>query len=422
MERKITNEFLKWKNDGVKKPMFLYGTRQVGKTYSVLEFGEKYYKNIAYFDVSNNSLLTDMLEKEKILDRIITSLSLFSCENIFKGDTLIVFDNCDEIETIRSMKIFNNSGYDVIIIGSNRNNINKVHMSDFYYRQMMPLDFEEYLLNNDKVQLIDFIRESYDSGKAMPFHQMAMDAYNEYLICGGFPEVIMARLMGQNDLQIEAIKQKIINIYRSEYSKYDSDNANFVRSNEIINSMPLQLTKENRKFQYGMIKKGGRSKEYEGSINVLVANSILNRSYRLLDIKSPLSSVRDGESFKLYCNDVGLLYTMLHLNRTKFLNDSDVRRSLVENNVANTLVNNGYNLYYHQSDGKAEVGFVIQNRVGKIIPIDLVNMKLTKAKALSLFLAKYNLTDAIRITENNFSHKKGIKYIPLYATFCLKDI
>ena len=97
-------------------------------------------------------------------------------------------------------------------------------------------------------------------------------------------------------------------------SKYDNDNANFVRSNEIINSMPFQLTKENRKFQYGFIKKGGRSKDYDGSINILVANNILNRSYRLLDVKSPLSSMRDLESFKLYVNDVGLLYTMLHLN------------------------------------------------------------------------------------------------------------
>ena len=343
-------------------------------------------------------------------------------EEISKDGTLIIFDNCDDVDTIKNMKIFNNKGYDVIIIGSNRANINKIHIEEFYYRQMMPLDFEEYLQNTNKAQLVDFIKDSYDNDTPMPFHQMAMDAYYDYLITGGFPEVIIAQLSGQNDLQLEAIKQKIINIYRSEYSKYDNNNANYVRSNEVINSMPLQLTKENRKFQYGFIKKGGRSKDYEGSINILVANNILNRSYRLLDIKSPLSSVRDLESFKLYVNDVGLLYTMLHLNRNKFLLDDNIRRSLVENNVANTLIMNGYNLYYYQSDGKAEISFIIQNRFGKIIPVELVNMKLTKAKALSLFLVKYNLIDSVRITENNFSSKKGIKYIPLYATFCLKDI
>lgn len=421
MERKITNEFLKWKNENISKPMFLYGTRQVGKTYSVLEFGEKYYKNVAYFDTMNNPLLTTTLIKEKILSRVIDKLMELSCEEIVKGETLIVFDNCEDVETIRSMKIFNNSMYDVIIIGSNRDMINKVHMDDFYYRQMMPLDFCEYLLNTDKAQLVDFIKDSYINDTPMPFHQMAMDAYNEYLMCGGFPEVVLAR-NSQNDLQLEAIKQKIINIYKSECVKYDNNNISFVRSNEVIDSMPLQLTKENKKFQYGSIKKGGRSKDYEGSINTLVTNGILNRSYRINDIKSPLSSVRDLESFKLYCNDVGLLYTMLHLNKNKFMCDDEIRRSLIENNVANTLVNNGYNLYYHQSDGKAEISFVIQNRIGKVIPIDLVNMKLTKAKALSLFLSKYGLIDGIRITEDNFSFKKGIKYIPVYATFCLKDI
>ena len=421
MERKITNEFLKWKKDGVNKPLFLYGTRQVGKTYSVLAFGEKYYRNVSYFDTTNNPILKELLVKEKILDRVISKLSILSGEDIF-DDTLIVFDNCDDMDIIKSMKIFTMANYDVIIIGSNRDKISKVHMEDFYYRQMMPLDFEEYLQNTDKDQLIDFIKDSYDNNTPMPFHQMAMDAYNNYLMCGGFPEVVNAQLNGQNDLQIEAIKQKIIDIYRSEYAKYDNNNINFLRSNEIINSMPFQLTKDNRKFQYGQIKKGGRSKDYEGSINILVANNILNRSYRLNDIKSPLSSVRDSESFKLYCNDVGLLYTMLHLNKNIFSNSDEIRRSLVENNLANTLLNNGYNLYYYQSDGKAEISFVIQNRVGKIIPVELVNMKLTKAKALRMFLNKYNLIDAIRITEDNFCLKKGIKYVPLYATFCLKDI
>lgn len=421
MERKITNELLKWKNN-ISKPMFLYGTRQVGKTYSVLEFGKNYYNNIAYFDTFNNLELEVILEKETILDRLINKLSILCGEEINKDNTLIVFDNCEDINLIKNMKIFNNGNYDVVIISSDRDKISKAHIGDFYYKMMMPLDFEEYLNNTSQSQLIDFIKDSYETGKEMPFHKMAMEVYYDYLICGGFPEVVIASLNGQTDLQIEVLKQKIINIYRSEYSKYDNDNANYIRSNEIINSMPYQLTKENRKFQYGMIKKGGRSKDYDGSINILVANSILNRSYRLLDIKSPLSSVRDLESFKLYVNDVGLLYTMLHLNKNKFLNDDNIRRSLIENNIANTLIINGYNLYYYQSDGKAEVSFVIQNRIGKIIPVEHVNMKLTKAKALTMFLNKYNLSDAIRITENNFSNKKGIKYIPLYATFCIKDI
>ena len=112
----------------------------------------------------------------------------------------------------------------------------------------------------------------------------------------------------------------------------------------------------------------------------------------------------------------------MHLNKMKFITDNDIRKTLIENNVANTLVNLGYNLYYYQSEGKTEISFVIQNRLGNIIPIEIVNMNLTKAKALSMFMTKFKVNNPIRLTEDNFSKKKNVKYIPLYATFCLKDL
>ena len=131
---------------------------------------------------------------------------------------------------------------------------------------------------------------------------------------------------------------------------------------------------------------------------------------------------RDVESFKLYFNDVGLLYSSLFLNKQRFLMDLDIRRSLVENEIANTLVRNGFNLYYYQSDGKAEISFVVQDRNGKIMPIEVVNMKLTKAKAMSLFTSKFNLEECIRLTEENFSKKKGVRFIPVYAVCYLKEL
>ena len=422
MERKINEDLLKWKRDSINKPFFLYGPRQIGKTYSVLEFGKKFYKNIAYFNTDNNLELLSILEKEKVLDKLIQKLSLYCGESIFL-DTLLVFDNCNDEKMIKTLKIFgdNNNEYQVIIISSNRMLINKVRVEEFYYRGMHAMDFFEYLTSSDKVQLVDFIKDSYDNMTPMPFHQMAMDTYYDYLVTGGFPEVVMAKLDGKTDLEIEAIKKKILDVYCGEYALYDDGN-NLLKTNEVIKSLPLQLIKDNKKFQYGIIKKGARSKEYESSINNLVTNGILNRSYRLLDIKSPLLSLKDDESFKLYFNDVGLLYTSLFLNKTKFLSDSDIRRSLVENEVANSLVKQGYSLYYYQSEGKAEINFVIQTRSGKIIPIEVVNMKLTKAKAMSMFLTKFNLSDCIRLTEDNFSKKKGVRFVPIYASCYLKDL
>ena len=423
MERNITDDLLKWKRDSINKPFFLYGARCVGKTYSVLEFGKKFYKNIAYFNTDKNNELFNLLDKEKVLDKLVSKLSLVCGESIFPDDTLIVFDNCNDEKMIKSLKIFgqDNSPYHVVIIGSNRIAITKTRIEEFYYRSMSTMDFFEYLSNSDKVQLIDFIKDSFDNNTPMPFHQMAMEAYYEYLITGGFPEVVNLKLSGGTDLEVEVIKRKIMDIYRSEYSLYNNG-SDILKCEDIISVLPICLTKDNKKFQYGAIKKGARSKEYEDSINNLVANGIVTRSFRLNDVKSPLLGARDIESFKLYFNDVGLLYTTLFLNKQRFLMDLDIRRSLIENEVANTLIRNGFNLYYYQSDGKAEISFVIQDRNGKIMPIEVVNMKLTKAKAMSLFVNKFNLKECIRLTEDNFSKKKGVRFIPVYATCYLKEL
>ena len=423
MERKITDDLLKWKRDSINKPFFLYGPRCVGKTYSVLEFGKKFYKNIAYFNTDKNIELFNILDKEKVLEKLVAKLALVCGESIFSDDTLIVFDNCNDEKMMKALKIFgnDNSPYNVVIIGSNKIAITNNRIEEFYYRSMSTMDFFEYLSNSDKVQLIDFIKDSFDNNTSMPFHQMAMETYYEYLITGGFPEVVNAKLSGASDLEIEVLKRKIMDIYRSEYSLYNNG-ADILKCEDIMGVLPICLTKENKKFQYGTIKKGARSKEYEDSINNLVSNGIINRSYRLSDVKSPLLSVRDEESFKLYFNDSGLLYTSLFLNKQKFLMDADIRRSLVENEVANTLIRQGFNLYYYQSDGKAEISFVVQDRNGKIMPIEVVNMKLTKAKAMSLFVNKFGFTDCIRLTEENFSKKKGVRFIPVYAVCYLKEL
>ena len=423
MERKINEDLLKWKRDINKKPLLLYGTRQIGKTYSVIELGKSKYKNIAYFDTTNNIQLFNVFQKENSLDKIILKLSILSNESIFGEDTLIVFDNCNDPDFIKLLKIFgrDDNKYDVIIITSHKDILNKVKGEEFRYCKMYGMDFEEFLLNSDKKQLIDFIKDSYQTLKPMPFHQMALDMYNDYLITGGFPEVIKAFFDNESSYQLEAIKQKIYNIYISDILAINNL-VDVSRCMDVFMSLPYQLQKENRKFQYGLIKKGGRSKDYETSINNLALNSLVNRSYRLLDIKSPLSSVRDVESFKLYVSDSGLLFTMLHLNKVKLMTDEDVRRCIVENNVANVLASYGNSLYYYQSDGKAEVTFVVQNKMGKIIPVEVVNMKLTKAKSLSLFLSKYDINDSIRITEDNFNKRKNIRFVPVYATFCLKDL
>ena len=423
MKRKIIEELVKWKKDEKKIPLFLYGANCVGKTYSALEFGKQNYSNIAYFNTFNNKELNLLLDKEKVLDKLIMKLSIMCGETILKGETLIIFDNIDNPKLIKNLRIFNNeaSFYPTIFISSNIPIVNKTVYEGFYYRKMYPMDFFEYLLNTDKANLIDFIRDSYENNTKMPFHNIALDMYYEFLETGGFPEVVAAKINGLSSENLDSIKLKILNIIRSKYSLFDS-NISFIKTEEIMQAIPSTLSKENKKFQYGTIKKGARSKDYDQSINTLVNYGILNRSYRVINVKSPLNKEKDEESFKLYYNDVGLLYSGLFMNHSKLLIDNNLRKSLIENDIANTLIKLGYNIFYYQTDAKAEVEFIIQNNIGKIIPIELTSTKSSKSKILSTFNEKFNIKESIKITEDNFIKRKDTRLIPIYAICCFKDL
>ena len=421
MERKIEAFLKKWKNDIIRKPLILYGPKQIGKTFSVLSFGKKEYKNIVYFNTDNNKELIELFKKERSTEKIILNLSLMTGETILKKDTLIVFDNLDDLEIVKVLKIFGSehSEYHIIAITSHRDKLSKFKAEEFQFKGMSEMDFEEYLWAHNEKNLSTLIRESFTKRKTCPFHKVALELFTNYLQTGGMPEVIIAELNGKTPYEIDAIKQKIIDIYMKETI---TDNLiDIQRGIEVFRSIPEQLRKENKKFQYGVIGAGKRAKEYENSINYLVSNQLLYRCYKLKDIKSPLSSCKDKDSFKLYAVDDGLLYTMLHVNYKKLLSDEDLKETLYENHVAKALIEIGHSIYYYQSEGKAEVNFIIQNRMGQIIPMEITVKTNAKAKSLSFFMKKHTVAQAFRITENNFSTKKDIRYIPIYATFCLEN-
>ena len=422
MERKIEEFFKKWQKDIIRKPLILYGPKQIGKTFTVLNFGKKEYKNVVYFNTENNDEIIELFAKEKNIDKIILNLSLTSGETILKEDTLIILDNLDNLDIVKGLKLFGSerSKYHIIAITSRRERLNEFKGEELQFKGMNEMDFEEYLWAKGEKSLAELIRESYTKHKLCPFHKVALDLFQEYLMTGGLPEVVQADLDGKTIYEIDAIKQKVIDIYKKEIS-LNKVLIDIPRGIEVINSIPNQLKKENKKFQYGCIGPGKRAKEYETAINYLVNNQLVYRSYKIKNVKSPLSSCRETDSFKLYLPDHGLLFTMLHLNLKRFASDEKIKETLYENHIAKTLVEAGYSLYYYQSEGKAEVNFVIQNRLGQIIPIEIATKSMSKAKSLSVFIKKYITQQAYRITENNFSTKKEVRYIPVYAVFCLND-
>lgn len=423
MERKIYDDLLKWKKDINKKPLLLYGSRQIGKTYTTIEFGEKEYKTVAYINTENNKELLDIIKKENTIDRIISKLSLLTGESILKEDTLIILDNVVDDNIVKAIKKFGKetTEYHIIMITSLKEKLNDFKGEELQYKNMFAMDFEEYVKALGNLELIDFIKTSFKNNKPMPFHNIAMEYYEEFIMTGGLPEAVLANINKESSLKVRMIHEKQLSTYKEQLLSLDNL-IDISKANEILNILPYQLLKPNKKFQYGLMKNGGRSKEYQGALDFLSNNCIVNKCYKISEAKPPLSKCKDEESFKLYLNDTGVLFMMMHLSKMKFLTDNNLKYILFENNIASTLVSCGYNLYYYQSEGKAEVAFVVQTRAGKLIPIEIVNKNISKAKSLTLFMNKFNIEEAIRFTEDNFSRKKGVRYIPVYAAFCLKEV
>lgn len=422
MERKINKFLLKWKTDLIRKPLLIIGTRQVGKTYTALDFGKQNYQYVAYFNTDHNTILKDLFKKERSITRLAEALSIISEVPIVKNDTLLIFDNVTDEEIIKGIKLFgyDKNDYHVIAITSSRDSLLKFRGEEFQYKIMTEMDYEEFLWAIGEKEIAEKIRYAYDNHRSCSVHTKALDYFYDYLITGGLPEVVEAFATNKHYGYLDSIKERVFDINKSEL--LNSKNLiDIERGIEVMESIPKQLEKDNKKFQYGVLGYGRRAKEFENSINFLVTNQLVYRSYKIRVAKSPLSSCRELDSFKLYLPDDGLLSMRYNLTKDRLRVDENVKQALYENHIAHTLVESGYSLYYYQSEGKAEVNFVIQNRMGKIIPIELATKQGSKVKSLSVFMKKYIVTDAYRITENNFSSKKNVRYLPIYAIFCLNE-
>ena len=433
MERKMSKKLLEWKNDTEKTPLILYGARQVGKTYTILSFGKENYKNVAYINFEDNTEISKIFEQDLEVERIIKELSVKLGITILEEDTLIFFDEIQACErALTSLKYFAESKtkYHVVAAGSllgiaiNRQKysfpVGKVKMLTLY-----PLDFEEFLWALDKKNLANMIRKAFSEDKEFSLHSLANEYYRLYLAIGGMPRAILEYKEKRDMDFVTAILKDINNSYIADMAKY----ANPTETTKIMavyNIISAQLAKENKKFQYKLIKSGARAYEYEIAINWLNASGIINQCTKIKEGKLPLSAFIEPESFKIYMSDVGLLCNKFGIptNIVTVENDNmnDFKGALTENYVCNSLVQCGLKPYYWESNGKAEVDFVVQDKEGNIIPIEVKSSIHTRSKSLNVFKSLYKIPYSIRISTKNFGFENDIKCIPLYSVFCLDNL
>jgi len=411
-------------------PLIVSGARQVGKTFTILSFGKAHYRNVAYFNFESNSELQEIFERDLSPSRILRELSAKSGQSLIEGETLIFFDEIQACErALTSLKYFCEDAplFHIIAAGSllgvvvNRTRfsfpVGKVDRLNLF-----PLDFEEFLWALNLKQGSDLIREHFVKNEKFSIHQTYLDHYKTYLFVGGMPQVVN-EYISQKDFDFVLALQKNINdAYVADMAKY-ATSAETTRIMGAYNSVPAQLAKENRKFQYKLIKSGARAYDFETPLDWLQAAGVIQKCIKINEGKLPLSAFALPESFKVYLTDSGLLCSKYGIAPNFLLSESlgfeNIKGALAENHVMISLVINGYIPYYWESQGKAELDFVIQRKNGDILPIEVKSSENVRSKSLIQFITKYNPPYSIRVSTKNFGFENGIKSVPLYATFCI---
>lgn len=430
MKREIVKDLIKWKKSKNRKPLIIHGARQVGKTYIIKQFGKENYENIIYVNFETNHELSTQISDSIDAKYVINKLELFYGEKIIPGKTLIFFDEIQANErALTSLKYFYEDApkYHIIAAGSllgiaiNRNNysfpVGKVQMFNMY-----PLSFKEFLIAIGKEYLIEEIQKHFNNNERMDksIHELCLKLYRTYLVVGGMPEVVQTYLEEGKVISAIDIQAEILESYERDMTKYAENSL----SNKIISafdSIPVQLAKDNKKFQYKVVSKGGSSSIFGEAILWLKNSGIVNQVYKTSS-EMPLEMHKDLSSFKLYMSDVGLF-----VNKARYpLYQIDLSYQptmismgpLTEHYVANELRINGYDLYYWESNGKAELDFLIQKDIN-IIPIEVKTSTHIKSRSLDLYNKTYKPNYSIRISEKNFGFENNIKSVPLYAVFCI---
>lgn len=429
MERKILNSLLKWKNiKNNRLPLLIYGARQVGKTYTLRDFGERYYKNVLYINFEKSPEIHAFFDGDLSPNRILGLLGKTYKTKILKNDTLIIFDEIQTCErALTSLKYFAEEEPDYHIVGAgsllgvaiNRENhsfpVGKVIMETMY-----PLDFEEFLLACGQDVLISMIKENFDNLTPMPdaWHAKAMEYYKIYNVVGGMPAVVIQHISENPVIEVNEMQKYILDSYIADMTKYTTATEG-VKIREAYSSIPAQLMKDNKKFQYKVIQKGANASMFGDAIEWLISSGIVIKCSKTEGLFPPAAYV-DPSAFKLYMSDIGLLSYMSNISLKNLIEDELKLFSggLAENYVACTLKNNGYKLFYWESKNTAEVDFFIVKN-DKLIPIEVKANLHSKSKSLESYKSRYNAEYAIRISAKNFGFQNNIKAVPLYAAFLI---
>ncbi|MEG0873199.1 MAG: ATP-binding protein [Clostridia bacterium] len=432
MYREKIKELEEWKKLKDRMPLIIRGARQVGKTWIMKEFGKNNYENVAYINFDGNDRMARLFEGDFDINRIIQGLKVETGVDIDKKNTLLIFDEIQEVpKALTSLKYFceNANEYSIIAAGSllgvalhegTSFPVGKVDFIDLY-----PLNFEEFLLAQGEEKLVEILNEqNWDLINI--FKDKFVLYLREYYFIGGMPSAVNKFVESKDYKQVRKVQLKLLQAYEEDFSKH-APNEIVPRLKMLWNSIPAQLAKENKKFIYGLIKEGARAKEYELALSWLMDCGLIYKIDRVNKPNIPLIAYQDTSAFKLYILDVGLLGAMTRIDEKIILEGSKIftefKGSFTEQFVLTELKSNkDIPIFYWSAErATAEIDFVVQSK-GYVIPIEVKSEENLQAKSLKEFVSKYDTEINVRTSMTDYKKEDWLINIPLYNIGNIEEI
>lgn len=425
MYRVAIENLYKWKASKRRKPMIIEGARQVGKTWLMREFGSKAYTDTVYINFDSNSVMADLFASDLDTNRLIMGLELYAGRKIDPENTLLIFDEVQEVpRALSSLKYFyeNAPQYHIICAGSllgialHEGTSFPVGKVDFL--KLYPLSFKEFLMATGNERFAELL-DKRDYSMITSFKQTYIDALKHYYFIGGMPEAVQSFSEDKDFNEVRNIQKRILAAYEQDFSKH-APNEIVPKIRMVWNSIPSQLSKENKKFVYGLVREGGRAKEYETAIMWLCDCGLVHKVSRVNGAGIPLKAYEDLKAFKLFLVDVGLLSCMTGLRQRTLLDGNDLfvefKGALTEQYVCQQLKTiPDIGIYYYTNDrGSCEVDFVIDSGE-QILPVEVKAEVNLRAKSLKTYRERFNPEISVRTSMADYKQEDWLVNLPLYA-------
>jgi hypothetical protein len=425
MERKAEKKILIWKDSPSRKPLLVTGARQVGKTWLMKKFGSNSFENMLYVNFEKEIPLRTLFEQDYQPTRIVKVLETYFNQSVISGKTLLIFDEIQEAKgAITSLKYFREELPEQHLIGAGSllgiamKNQTSFPVGQVEFLNLCPMDFDEFLRATENQRLAELIFQN-DWQLLENLKTKVIELLKTYYYVGGMPEAVLTYSINQNLQEVRSIQESILQAYEQDFSKHAPPEI-IPRIRMIWNGLVGQLSKENKKFVYGLIREGARAKDFEMAINWLSDYGLIHRVHRTKKANFPLAAYSDLQAFKIYALDVGLLAAMGNINSRTLIEKeqlfTEFKGALTEQFVLQEFKSKGMKqIYYWANDtGSAEVDFLLEFE-NKILPIEVKASENLQSKSLKTFSSKYPDIHCFRASLSNFRNENWMTNIPLYG-------